>query len=61
MLGTIMVQSITFFASERAAVEMAERNGGKAEGFIAAPAKGRPGKFVVQVLDTDDGLLLGHL
>lgn len=53
--------SITFFPSEAAAVWMAEANGGKDEGFVVAPAKGRDGKFVVQVLDTDDGLLLGHL
>ncbi len=40
---------------------MAEANGGAADGFVVAPAKGRDGKFVVQVLDTDDGKLMGHL
>ena len=54
-------QSITFFSTAEAAEAMAEANGGAAEGFVAAPAKGRPGKFVVQVLDTDDGFLLGYL
>jgi hypothetical protein len=61
MRGTIMVQSIVFFASEAKAIEMAELNGGAAEGFAAVEAKGRPGKYVVEVRDTDDGLLLGYL
>ena len=54
-------QTITFFASEAAATKMADANGGKDEGFVVAHAKGRPGKFVVQVVDTDDGMLLGHI
>lgn len=61
MLGTIMVQTITFFSSVTAAKALAEANGGEADGFVVVPAKGRDGKFVVQVVDTDDGLLLGHL
>lgn len=61
MRGTIMVRTITFFPTEAAAKTMAEANGGEADGFVAAPAKGREGKFVVQVVDTEDGLLLGHL
>lgn len=61
MRGTIMVQTITFFATEAKAVELAEANGGEADGFVAAPAKGRDGKFAVEVRDTDDGLFLGYL
>jgi hypothetical protein len=61
MRGTIMVQTITFFPTEAKAAAMAQLNGGEVEGFKVAPAKGRDGKYVVQVLDTDDGLLLGHL
>lgn len=61
MYGTIMVQSIIFFPNEKAATDMAHVNGGEREGFRAAPAKGRPGKYVVEVIDTDDGLLLGYL
>jgi len=59
--GTIMVQTITFFPAEAAATKMAEANGGKEDGFVVAAAKGREGKFVVQVVDTDDGSLIGHL
>jgi len=54
-------QTITFWNTEIGAIDMAHRNGGEAEGFRAAPAKGRPGKFVVEVFDIDDGLLLGYL
>jgi hypothetical protein len=61
MHGTIINQSITFFRSEDRARDLAERNGGEAEGFRTAPAKGRDGWFVIEVFDTDDGLLLGHL
>ena len=53
--------TITFFASLAAAEKLAEANGGAAEGFVVAAAVGRPGRFVVQVVDTDDGALLGHL
>ena len=59
--GTICTQSITFFASIESATKMAEVNGGAADGFVVAPAVGRPGKFVVKVLDTEDGFHLGHL
>jgi hypothetical protein len=54
-------QTITFFPTEAAAIKIAEANGGVVEGFVVAPAKGRPGKFVIQVLDTDDGKFLGYL
>jgi hypothetical protein len=54
-------QTITFFPTEKAAAKLAEANGGESEGFVVASAKGRAGKFVVQIIDTDDGLLLGHL
>ena len=53
--------SIVFFATEVAALAMAARNGGNDEGFVAAPAKGRPGNFVVEVRDTEDNFLLGYL
>jgi hypothetical protein len=59
--ATISAQSITFFPSFASAVKMAEANGGEANGFVVAPAVGRDGKFVVKVLDTDDGFMLGHL
>jgi hypothetical protein len=58
---TITAQTITFFPNEAAATKIAEANGGEAEGFVVAAAKGREGKFVVRVIDTDDGLVLGHL
>lgn len=61
MLGTIIVNSITFFRSEAKAIEIAEANGGKAEGFIVDAAKGREGFFTIEVVDTDDGLHLGYL
>lgn len=61
MLTITSAQTITFFPSEAAAVKMAEANGGEDEGFVVVPAKGRDGKFVVQIIDTDDGLLLGHI
>ena len=60
-LGNIMTQSITFWPSEVKASEIAEANGGAAEGFTVAPAKGRPGKFVIEVRDTDDNYFLGYL
>ena len=59
--ATITTQSITFFPSFESAKKVAHANGGADEGFVVAPAQGRPGKFVVQVIDTDDGLILGTL
>ena len=51
---------ITFFKTDAAALavkgEMTE-----AEGFFVVPAPGRPGMFVIEVRDTDDGLLFGYL
>ena len=62
MHGTILShQTITFFPAETAAKVIAEANGGEAEGFVVTAAKGRPGKFVIQVIDTDDGTPMGHL
>jgi hypothetical protein len=60
--GTIMTQTITFFPSHAAASAMANANGGMVEGFVVVPALGKPGKWVIQVWDTDEpGLLLGYL
>lgn len=54
--------SITFFSSKEAAARVADFNGGEAEGFVAAPAVGRPGKYVVKVFDPDDlSFFLGYL
>ena len=54
-------QSIVFFPSLKAAEEMAEINGGAIEGFVAAPAIGRSGRYVVKVVDTADGAFIGYL
>lgn len=54
-------ESITFFRTEAKAIEIAEANGGAIEGFIVVPAIGRDGKWVIQVVDPDDSLLLGYL
>jgi hypothetical protein len=60
--GTIMVPTITFFPTHPAASAIANANGGMVEGFVVVQALGKPGKWVVQVWDTEEpGLLLGHL
>ena len=61
MLNIMNDKFITFFSTEAAAKEMAETNGGAGDGFRAVAAKGRPGKFVVEVFDVDDGYLLGTM
>ena len=62
MLGTILTKSITFFSTEAAAVAVCAKGSmTEADGFFVVPAEGRPGKFVIEVRDTDDGLLLGYL
>lgn len=62
MLGTIIARSITFFPSEAAAIALAAKGEmTAADGFFVAPAKGRPGKYVIEVRDPDDGLLIGYV
>jgi hypothetical protein len=64
MLGTIMMNtSITFYSTQAAAQDMADRNGGADEGYLVAPAKGRTGKFVIEVYDDEAGdhFFLGYL
>lgn len=61
MLSKI-AKSITFFKTEAAARALAAKGEMTEEdGFFVAPAVGRPGNFVIEVRDTDDGLLLGYL
>lgn len=52
---------ITFFHNEAEARGLAEANGGEADGFRTIPAPGRPGWWMVEVFDPDDGLHLGAL
>lgn len=59
--GTIMVNHMTFYATRDAAVKLALANGGKVDGFIVKPAVGRPGKWVIEVIDPEDGFHLGFL
>ncbi len=55
-------KSITFFKSEAAAKAIVTKGDmTEADGFFVAPAKARPGIFVIEVRDTDDGFLLGYL
>ena len=55
-------KSITFFKSEASALALAAKGEmTEADGFFVVPAKGREGCFVIEVRDTDDGLLLGYL
>ena len=62
MFGFAITQSITFFRSEEAARALATKGEmTEEEGFFVAPAKGRPGSFVIEVRDTDDGILLGYV
>lgn len=61
MLGTIIVNRITFYPSEEAARKIADANGGETEGYRVAPATGRAGKYVIEVLDTEDNFKLGYL
>jgi hypothetical protein len=57
-----ITKSITFFKTEAAAVALATKGEmTEADGFFVAEAKGRTGYFVIEVRDTDDGLLLGYL
>ena len=62
MFNHSITQSITFFRSEDAARALAAKGDMiEEDGFFIAPAKGRPGSFVIEVRDTDDGLLLGYV
>jgi hypothetical protein len=55
-------KTITFFKTEAAAIALvAKGEMTEAEGFFVAEAKGRAGQFVIEVRDTDDGLLLGYV
>lgn len=55
-------KTITFFNTEAAAVALAAKGEmTEADGFFVVPSIGRPGKFVIEVRDTDDGLVLGTL
>lgn len=55
-------KSITFFKTEAAAIALAVKGEmTEADGYFIAPAKGRPDKFVIEVRDTDGGMLLGYL
>lgn len=57
-----ITQTITFFKTCAAAEALAAKGEmTEAEGFFIAEAKGRAGWFVIEVRDTDDGLLLGYL
>ena len=62
MFNPAITQSITFFRSEEAARALAAKGEMiEEDGFFVSPAKGCPGSFVIEVRDTDDGLLLGHV
>jgi hypothetical protein len=53
---------ITFFKTEAAALAIMAKGEMTAEdGVFVVPAKGRPGYFVIEVRDTDDGTVLGNL
>lgn len=55
-------QTITFFKTEAAARALAEKGDmTEADGFFVTESKGRAGMFVIEVRDTDDGLLIGYL
>lgn len=54
--------TITFFKNKAAADAMvAKGEMTEEEGFFVAEAVGRPGWYVIEVRDTDDGLRLGYL
>lgn len=60
-MQTIAVKSITFFPSKAAADALAAKGDmTEDEGFYVTEARGRPGKFVIEVRD-EDGSLLGYV
>ncbi len=63
-MNTIATQSITFFKTQAAAEKMVEgfiADGADAAEYAVIEAKGRPGFFIIQVLDAEDGFVLGTI
>jgi hypothetical protein len=55
-------KSITFFNSEAAAIAMTVKGDmTEAEGFYVVPAVGRPGCFVIEFRDPEDGFVIGNI